>query len=325
MRCLALAQAWQDAGGNANLATAEMPDALIPRLIAEGVAVSGIDATPGGLDDAHETVARAKRLRADWVAIDGDRFGSDFLEFVRNAGFHVLLIDDFAKRESYPVDLIVNPNLDDTEGAYGNRFDGGRALQGPAYVLLRREFTRETENTGARQNGRRILVTLGGSDPECLTPEIVSALVKSSDLALTVIAGAGYERQEELQSLSAHNLRVLFNPPNMVDLMKGSDQAIIAAGGTLWELLFIGCAVLSYSRNDVQRRVVEALSQRSIVADMGDTREFDPERLVASVQELAGAWPIRERMTSLGRAMVDGLGPARIVEAVLRSGAHRWL
>ncbi len=80
MRCLALAQAWQDAGGAANLAVAELRDALSARVAAQGISLCRVPATPGGPQDAGETVAQAHRLRADWVVIDGDRFGSDFLE-----------------------------------------------------------------------------------------------------------------------------------------------------------------------------------------------------------------------------------------------------
>lgn len=82
----------------------------------------------------------------------------------------------------------------------------------------------------------------------------------------------------------------------------------------------MGCAVLSYSRNIVQARVVQALAQRGAVIDMGETRHFDPAKLVASVKELVDSRPARERMTSLGRMLVDGLGSKRVLEAAWRSG-----
>lgn len=319
MRCLALAQAWQDAGGTVSLAVAELPDALLPRVTAEAVSLSRVHATPGGPEDAGETIAQSHRLRADWVVIDGDRFGSDFLETVRAAGFRVLLIDDFADRESFPADLIVNPNLDDDGEPYRKRGATARLLMGPSYVLLRREFRQGAEKREIRQTGDRILVTLGGSDPESLSPKIADALVHCSDLGVTVIAGAGYDKADELRKVNASNLRVVFNPPNIAQFMKDSDQAIIAAGGTLWELLSMGCAVLSYSRNIVQTRVVQALSHRGVVVDMGETRHFDPAKLAVSVKELVNSRMARERMTNLGRTLVDGLGTTRVVEAAHQS------
>lgn len=322
MRCLALAEAWQDAGGTANLAVVELPDALSPRVTAEGVSLRSFDTPPGGPEDAAATVTQAQRLRADWVAIDGDRFGSDFLETVRAAGFRVLLIDDFANRKSFPANLIVNPNLDEDETPYRKRGATARLLMGLSYILLRREFRQGIEKRGPRQTGNRILVTLGGSDPEDLTPKIANALAHCSDLEVTVIAGAGYDKADELRALKASNLRVVFNPPNMVRLMKESDQAIISAGGTLWELLSVGCAVLSYSRNTVQASVVQVLSHRGVVVDMGETCHFDPAKLLASVQGLVELRAARERMANLACALVDGMGAARVVEAMQTLGVQ---
>ena len=59
MRCVALAQAWQEAGGTAGLAAAELRLELFPRVTAEGIALSRIHAAPGSLADATETAALA--------------------------------------------------------------------------------------------------------------------------------------------------------------------------------------------------------------------------------------------------------------------------
>src|ERR1700687_5984454 len=306
MRCLALVQAWQDAGGTASLAAAELPDALLPRVTAERISLCPIHATPGSLDDAGETIALAQRLKANWVVIDGDRFGSDFLELVRGAGLRLMLIDDFANRESFPADLIVNPNFDEDGEPYRRRGSNARVLAGPTYTLLRREFRQASEKREIRQTGNRILVTLGGSDPEHLTPKIAETLARCSDFEVTVIAGAGYENAGELRKMNANNLRVVFNATNMAQIMQDCDQAVIALGGTLWELLSAGCAVLGYSRNSTQAGIVRALRDRGVVVDMGETRHFDQEKLVASVKELAASPDTRKRMADLGHTLVDG-------------------
>jgi spore coat polysaccharide biosynthesis predicted glycosyltransferase SpsG len=100
MRCLALAQAWQDAGGSASLVAAELPEPLAPIVTAQRVSLIRMKSVPGGAADAAETVAQARRLGADWVVVDGERFGTDFLDAIKAAGFRVLLIDDFADRKS---------------------------------------------------------------------------------------------------------------------------------------------------------------------------------------------------------------------------------
>jgi UDP-2,4-diacetamido-2,4,6-trideoxy-beta-L-altropyranose hydrolase len=321
MRCLALAEAWQDTGGSTVFAAAEIPAALESRLTSNGVSLLRIEATPGGAADAAATVACASQARADWIVVDGDRFDSDFLEKLGRTGLRVLRIDDFAGREAFPADLIVNPNLGADSAVYRAKGSGAQVLSGPRYILLRREFHKPHERQFPKQ-GNRVLVTLGGSDPENLTPRIVSALAGCSDLELTVVAGAGYVNVSDLQELSAPNLRIVVDSQNMASLMMEADIAVIAAGGTLWELISVGCAVLSYSRNAVQMRVVQMLASDGVVVDMGDTAQFDPQKIVTAVGNLGESCSAREEMAGRGRMLVDGLGAARVVEAMQQYGGR---
>ena len=321
MRCLALAQAWVHAGGVAVFAAAEIPTSLRERLTGLGFSLVDIRAEGGSLSDAFETIANADRLQADWVAIDGDRFGSAYLDAVSRADRRVLLIDDFADRESFPCELIVNPNLGAAAGDYQVRGFHGAVMAGSSYVLLRPEF-RLPDATDRQTAGNRVLITLGGSDPENLTPRIAAALKDCGELEISVVVGAAYPHVDELQRTAAQEIRVLCDARNMAALMHDADIAIIAAGGTLWELLSMGCAVLSYSRNVVQARVVSDLAKAGVVVDLGDTSSFDPQRLAQAVKGLAGSATRRQRMVELGRKMIDGLGASRVVEALLQRRGH---
>jgi len=318
MRCLALAEAWQDAGGQSVLTTAEIPAVLASRLESSGISVFHIETDPGSGEDAAATSSHAQQVRAAWIVVDGDRFDSHYLTSLGGEGLRVLLIDDFADRKTFPAELIVNPNLGADVESYRVKNRVAQVLTGPRYVLLRREF-QSTEQRRFPEHGKRILITLGGSDPEELTPRIAAALSDCSDLELTVVAGAGYPNAGPLQELSATNLKVIIDSQNMANLMLSADIAVIAAGGTLWELISAGCAVLSYSRNAVQLRVVQELARGGIVVDMGDTNRFDPAKLESAVKSLAESVPARKRMAERGWKLVDGRGAARIVEAMQQS------
>ena len=134
------------------------------------------------------------------------------------------------------------------------------------------------------------------------------------------MAGAGYLNVSDLQELSTANLRIVIDSKDMAGLMMESDIAVIAAGGTLWELISVGCAVLSYSRNAVQMRVVQMLASDRIVMDMGDTAQFNPQKIVTAVRNLTESCSAREEMAGRGRRLVDGLGASRVVEAMQQYG-----
>lgn len=319
MRCLALAQAWQDRGGTAGLIACELPANLADRLTSEGLAVTTIAAFPGSPEDAAASIRQARQTGAEWVVIDGDRFREAFLEHVQDAGLRALLIDDFADRDFFPVELIVNPNPGTDPEAYRARPANAGILVGSHYSLLRREF-REGARERSGRDGIRVLISLGGSDPENLTPRIAAALASRADLQLTLVAGPGNPAADQLRQFNAPKVRVADDVKNMAELMGDADIAVIAAGGTLWELLATGCAVLSYARNAVQRSVVRLLARDGVIIDMGDTARFDPETLALEVKRLSASQTARERMAELGRNLIDGAGAARVVDAMLQPG-----
>jgi UDP-2,4-diacetamido-2,4,6-trideoxy-beta-L-altropyranose hydrolase len=320
MRCLALAQAWLDAGGQASLVASELPDSLADRLKASGVSVTHSTASPGSCDDARNLAAHGSQIDAEWMVIDGDRFGCDFLEAIRSAGFRILLIDDFANRPSFPADIIVNPNFGADPKKYRRCDSRVQLLTGPSYALLRREFQRHF-NRCVREPGHRILISMGGSDPENMAPRIVAAISDCSDLQVTGVAGSAYTDKKNLLQKTIPAVRWVFDAQEMAGLMVESDIAITAAGGTLWELLCTGCAVLSFSRDAGGADILERLAKRGVVVNLGNVSGFDPVMLCSAVRELASSVSEREHMAKEGQALVDGLGAKRVMDAVKRANA----
>jgi spore coat polysaccharide biosynthesis predicted glycosyltransferase SpsG len=107
---------------------------------------------------------------------------------------------------------------------------------------------------------------------------------------------------------------VQFNSSNMSMDMGEADLAIVVAGGTLWELLYMGCVVLSYSRNSVQAQIVEDLEKKGAVRNLGAVNDFDGSRLAEVVEELVRSKALRLQMATTGRRIIDGKGAARVVQ-----------
>lgn len=322
MRCLALAQAWRDAGGCASLMAAGLPDRLSVRLKNNQIGVVTSEATPGSPEDARALIAYAAQQRADWIVIDGDRFGCDYLESVCAAGCPVMLIDDYADREAFSAKMIVNLNFGADSASYRRRGFQGEVLTGPGYALLRREFQRPFD-WNFETKGNRVLVTLGGSDPENLTPQVVMALATCPDLQLTVALGPASSVTSPLEGNGGADVRVVVDASNMAELMMEADVAITVAGGTLWELMCCGCPVLCYTRTAGGSHVVNCLAKQGVIVDMGDVVRFDRATIVSAVREIVDSISARERMASQGRALVDGLGARRVVQALRSFDARR--
>ena len=108
-------------------------------------------------------------------------------------------------------------------------------------------------------------MTIGGSDPDGLTLRLVEALPKicARGIEATIVVGGSNPSMTKLRQAVAGmgaSIHLVSNAGNMPELMAQSDIAVICGGGTAWELLYMGCAIMSYARDTVQEQILQELS-----------------------------------------------------------------
>ena len=182
MRCLALAQAWQDEGGECIFAMAETTAASEERIRAEKFAVTNVVACPGTPQDAAQGVDLALAHHAPWIVVDGYQFDVEYQRKLKAAGLKLLVVDDTGHAGAYVADLVLDQNAHATKDLYQLREPYTVLLLGPRYALLRREF--KTWRAWKREIApiaRKVLVTVGGTDPGNLTIRVIRALRMLAD------------------------------------------------------------------------------------------------------------------------------------------------
>lgn len=318
MRCLALAQAWQDAGGTALLASAEIPAGLRQRLLAEGINPVDLKVNPGSANDAEATIVAARRVAANWVVMDGYGFGSDYQATIKNQGLLTALYDDNAHQANYAVHLLINHNLHACTEAYRSSGQGIRLLLGTRYVALRREFLRQTTAPACSSPQRlHVLISLGGSDEADWTRIAVEALAQRSDVEVTVTAGAAYPFGDRLRNLAAQakcRMEVLSNVTNIAALLARTHLCIGAAGISTWERCFMGVPTVLVVLADNQEAIAHSVCRAGAAL-----LASNPSELGAQVAELLGDVKARTQLAAAGRRLMDGQGAGRILAVFQRS------
>lgn len=322
MRCLALAQAWQDRGGSAAFLCAPLPPPLEARLRAEGMALTALTAWPGGAADAEETIRQAKALGAEWVVVDGYGFDAAYHKALKDAGLKLLVLDDNGDADFYGADLVLNQNIHACADWYAGRAPYTQLLLGTKYALLRREF-RAWRNwqRGAPALAYKILVTLGGSDPDNVTLQVLQALslVRADQLEATVVIGGSNPHRASLEAEAARAafpVRLVTNAPNMPELMAWADLAVSAAGSTVWELAFLGVPTLLLVTADNQQGIARGLEEAGLAVNLGWAQGLEPVRLSHALMAL---WHDPEKRADISRRLrqlVDGQGASRVVQAL---------
>jgi UDP-2,4-diacetamido-2,4,6-trideoxy-beta-L-altropyranose hydrolase len=316
MRCLALAQAWQDAGGCLVFAMAQSTPAVEERLRSENCKVIAIRSQSGSKDDAIETAQLAREMSSGWVVVDGYHFGSDYQLAVKQSA-SLLFVDDNGHAGSYCADLILNQNIHANAQIYERRSPQTRLLLGCRYALLRREFaTWRDWRREIPESARRLLVTLGGSDPDNLTLRVLNAIPVSQGWDTTVIVGGSNPHLSDVKRWIAGRSADFHLATNVVDMPKQiarADLAIAGAGTTSWEMCALGLPALLLVAAENQVHVAEGLARLGAAENLGWGSQVTAIAIDERLKRLQTAKDVRERMSGAGQRLVDGLGAARVV------------
>jgi UDP-2,4-diacetamido-2,4,6-trideoxy-beta-L-altropyranose hydrolase len=319
MRCLALAQAWQQQGGQVYFVMANIVPSLAARLQAEGMQVIHAPSLSGSHEDAEYTITQAKTLGATWVVVDGYQFGAEYQQVIKATGLRLLFLDDYGHAPHYWADLVVNQNIYAHERLYARREPYTSLLLGSQYVLLRQEFwpwqgwQRQIPTVA-----RRVLVTLGGADPDNVTLKVIQALqrVQLKDLEVVVVVGGNNPHYEQLQTSTRDSEGAIVltrDVTNMPELMAWADVAITAGGSTCWELAWmrLPCVIIILAEN--QQQIAENLDMMGVAMNLGWHTSVYRDPMAENISELLYGLDLRREMVQRTYRLVDGNGSSRVI------------
>lgn len=317
MRCLALAQAWQDAGGCVAFVMARRSPGMEERLLSEQVRVECLELPAGTLEDAQRTADLAQRYAAKWVVIDGYHLGADYQRELKEHGLKLLCIDDHGTIGQYHTDVILDQNTTASAEQYRQRCPTGRLLLGSRFALLRREFiARRNWKREVAPFGHKVLVTMGGSDPANVTLKVIEALAgaKIDGLECMVVAGGSNPHVASLEAAVRHAavpIHLVKNATNMPELMAWADIAIAGAGSTCWEMCLLGLPALLIDLAENQLPIARRLAELEVSVHIGDAQSVTPANIALCAERLLRSQSSRTEMSRKSADLVDGDGAAR--------------
>jgi UDP-2,4-diacetamido-2,4,6-trideoxy-beta-L-altropyranose hydrolase len=338
MRCLNLARGLQSKSAKTRFVCREQTGHLVPWLEEHGVVVSPLpaiadravelDAGHAGWlgttqeEDALQTVNALAGSRPDWMVVDHYGIGREWERRLRPSVGRLMAIDDLTDR-AHDCDLLLNQNF------YGRHKDAyadlvpakSTLLMGPRYALIAPEYS-VLRAAMRKRDGRvrRILVFFGGSDPANATELALTGLSESTlrDVAVDVVIGSNYPHRQRLEAQLSRwpNAVVHRTLPHLANLMARADLALGAGGITTWERMCLGLPAIVVSIAENQRASCEELFRADAIEYLGDIGTVSAGDVQRAIERLASSADRLTMLTDRGRAMVDGLGVSRVIEAL---------
>ncbi|SDN44526.1 UDP-2,4-diacetamido-2,4,6-trideoxy-beta-L-altropyranose hydrolase [Desulfonauticus submarinus] len=327
MRCIALAQAWQDRGGEVVFLSHCGSKLLRQRIQDEGFNLVSLKTPHPDSFDLEFTLAFLRNLKTSGqkepiVVADGYHFDADYQKAIKENGYKLMVIDDYNHLPLYYADILLNQNINAPELNYSCS-ENTVQLLGCKYVMLRQEFLRNRNfKRTIPTKARNILVTMGGADIENITLKVLKAiyLLNDLDIEVKVIVGPSNPHLEEIKFYIEDKdlpASLIYSPlpEEMPEFMKWADLAITAGGSTCWELVFMGVPSLIITVAENQEGIGTGLEKFGAARNLGWFLRIKVNTLKEEIRKILYDG-IREKMYLKSKKLIDGLGLERILYEV---------
>jgi UDP-2,4-diacetamido-2,4,6-trideoxy-beta-L-altropyranose hydrolase len=316
MRCRALAEASRKSGVEVTFILTPSKGAGVGILRDAGFTVLPWEASLG--EDLKQLSQFLSVHEADVLVVDGYRATGTYLAALRPLAGLLVSIDDLAEMY-FPSHVVINQNIYAENLTYSCAPDT-HLLLGTRYALLREQF--EPWRSWTRMipvEGKRLLIMLGGVDPENQTGRVIEIIRRGAVPGLEVVAVVGGDSSHLLAiqaaAVKSHvPIRVVHAPSHVSDLMAWADVAVSGAGSTCWELAFMGLPALTLVLSQNQQKGAAGLAAAGASCNLGWYRDSADEEIQNALFALLGDRAKRAEMSERGRHLVDGRGSERVAE-----------
>jgi UDP-2,4-diacetamido-2,4,6-trideoxy-beta-L-altropyranose hydrolase len=277
--------------------------------------------------DAEQCLQAIAGQTFDWLVVD--HYALDYTWEVRfhSQVKHTMVIDDLADRR-HQCDVLFDQNYYGDTAA--ERYlendlvdEKTTLLLGPEYALIRPEYREFREKLASKKETlektnehtdriQRVLVFLGGSDPDDVTGKVVAGLCRDefASVSFDVVVGVNYARKYELAANTENwsNIYIHCGLPSLAGVMSECDLMIGAGGSTSWERMCLGLPAVVTCIAENQREYTYALARDEFVMLLPDAKELLPDQVTDALLSCMKNITKLKVMSLKGMSLVSGLG-----------------
>jgi spore coat polysaccharide biosynthesis protein SpsF len=245
-----------------------------------------------------------------------DGLSRTVVDELRDKGVLIVTIDD-PEDKRLSADLAFYPPVPQVKRIDWTGFTG-KLYIGWEWVVLRKEFSHAPRPRLHAPCPKipRILVTMGGSDPQGMTIKAVKTLeMLDEDFEVVVVLGAGFQHKEELGKLLSncnHQYDVRENVQSMAELMAQSDLAVASFGVTAYELAAMGVPAIYLCLTEDHAESASAFVKEGMTISLGVFTCVNTEMIARRISNVINNKSLLSKLADKARKYIDGQGVTRI-------------
>lgn len=240
-----------------------------------------------------------------------------FLEGWRKLGILIVTMDDLSRRR-LASDLAFYPPVPQIKKLSWKGFTG-ELYSGWEWVIIRKEFVKNYHKVSNKIP--KLLITMGGSDPQGMTLKVVKALDKLNEsFNVVVVLGSAFQYQKELYRVLTtckHHVDVCKNVQNMAKLMSQSDLAVASFGVTAYELAAMGVPAIYICLTEDHAESASLFKEEGIAISIGEFTKVTDLQIAEKVKQLLRNKAKASEMSVKARNLIGGRGLERIAGTII--------
>ena len=276
------------------------------QIVAELRGISRLDSQIIELNWLGDPIILKRFTGYDLLLIDSYLLNREDLETINRLFKKTVIIDDY-NRIKYEADLLINPNVFFKNIDYSNQTCP--RVGGADYVILRKEFRKNSQQISYNRNVANLLVSIGGSDFRQLIPQLIDIFLSTSLESINIVAPEGLNSDLDDNRLSILGCQSAYE---MCELMSKADLVVSACGQSLHELASLGKPVIGICLADDQEPNQDFYFKAGFLKDdiKWDTQNLK-ERLLDNLNYFA-EFEAREEVGRLGKNLINRNGVSNL-------------
>ncbi|HHX45897.1 MAG TPA: spore coat protein [Brevibacterium sp.] len=295
---------------------------LLDAIAHRGLTVSPAPDHPTTLRDAVQAAGCTA------VILDGYAFDPGTGAALKAAGLTVLAVQDGPFGAGQTADLVLDQNLGATDEFVP---PGVPALLGLEYTLMRNEVLEARTDQHPGRDVPKGVIFCGGTDPQAAAPFLTDLVIRTrSAIELTVVAATDAIAADLARLLPrlGQQIDVISPTPQIVQIAANCDFAVVAAGGSVWELLCVGVPAAVVAVADNQEPTIRTIGATGAALALGTLRDLRSssaaqDGAVTMLRRLIDSPRERRDVSARAGQLIDGRGRARVIDELSRAVARR--
>lgn len=257
------------------------------------------------------------KISFDVIVIDAPSCSLEVQQSFKTICKLLVGIDDWGMGP-YVYDIMIRPNvlnLNQPQLLEAN----AETWQGKDYIILHPTYAKS--DITFKEKAEEILVCFGGSDPSGLTLRILPILIQilPEEIKIDVVVGTGCTQPEKIYNIiqDHKNVRIFQNLPNLIELFKSCDTAVVSGGTLLYEACAVGIPAVVLAQELEQHEETKVFAKERAILRPDDGLYASDDAVSRDIQKVCFDTAVRRMLSRNATQCVSRDGTQRIVKKIL--------